>query len=206
MRQLLEQVDDLARRLGKSRDQVLNVKHISHATGIPCERTGELLAGACPMAPPVPREELKTYNNSLFQQRFTFLRQTRLDENGVPYSQRAIARGTGISIPQVGHLLEGERSPNNDHATRIERFFGVAEGFCSRPEGAALVAALRPLVTEELPQLMAKGLLEELGVQAVGLRWAGSAHDTGVSGLSAILPALEELARRRRQERGEPAS
>ncbi|QCX82639.1 Helix-turn-helix protein (plasmid) [Streptomyces sp. YIM 121038] len=206
IRQLLEQVDDLARRLGKSRDQVLDPARVSYATGIPHRRVEELLAGACPLTPPVPREDLKRYNNSLFVQRLALLHQTRVDENGQRYSQRAIARGTGISIPQIGHLLEGERSPNNDHATRIERFFGVAEGFCSRPEGAALIAALRPLVAEELPQLITRELLEELGVHAVALRRSGSAPRAGSSGLSSILPALEELAQRQRRARGESPS
>ncbi|MBB5109865.1 helix-turn-helix domain-containing protein [Streptomyces spectabilis] len=206
IRQLLEQVDGLARRLGKSRDQVLDVPGLSHATGIPHGRVEELLAGACPVAPPEPHEELKAYNNSLFLQRVTLLHQTRADAKGQRYSLRAIARGTGISTPQIGHLLEGERSPNNDHATRIERFFGVPEGFCSRPEGAALIAALRPLVAEELPQLITRELLEELGVHAVGLRRSDSAPGTGSSGLSSILPALEELAQRQRRERGASAS
>ncbi|MEU7688761.1 hypothetical protein, partial [Streptomyces spectabilis] len=61
-------------------------------------------------------------------------------------------------------------------------------------------------VAEELPQLITRELLEELGVHAVGLRRSDSAPGTGSSGLSSILPALEELAQRQRRERGASAS
>ncbi|MFE0061397.1 hypothetical protein [Streptomyces sp. NPDC059003] len=201
IRQLLDQVAQYAKRLDKSPDQLLSLQRVSHATGIPRSRVRELVQGACPLTPPPHGEELKAYNNTLFVQRFKFLRETRHDESGEPYSLRGIARGTGISAQQVGHLLVGERGPNNDHATRIERFFRVPEGFCSRPEGAALITFLRPLVGEELPNMVTRGLLQELDIQAVGLRRTGSSD--GTLNFAEILPALEELARRQR-ERSKP--
>ncbi|MFI8932651.1 transcriptional regulator [Streptomyces sp. NPDC053474] len=193
---LLDDVDAYAARLGTTRGRLLDLTLISRATGIEPERVRALLNGEPPEDEPHEKYARETFRKALFQQRLRFLQRTRLKETPAgrePYGLREISRATGISAQHVSNLLNGERGANHDHAARLELFFRVPEGFCSRTEGAALVAYLRRMVHEDLPKLATHAVLQELGARSVALR--STADGAQIDTLRDLLPALDELVR-----------
>lgn len=193
---LLGDVDAYAARLGTSRGRLLDVGLISRATGIEPERVRGLLAGELPEEEPREKNARESFRKALFQQRLRFLQRTRLKETPAgrePYGLREISRATGISAQHVSNLLNGERGANHDHAARLEVFFRVPEGFCSRTEGAALIAYLHRMVNEDLPKLATRAVLQELGARSVALR--STADGARIDTLRDLLPALDELVK-----------
>ncbi|MFH8796899.1 transcriptional regulator [Streptomyces sp. NPDC017941] len=193
---LLDDVDAYAARLGTSRARLLDVGLISHTTGIEPERVRGLLAGEPPEEEPREKNARELFRKALFKERLRFLQRTRLKETFAgrePYGLREISRATGISAQHVSNLLNGERGANHDHAARLEVFFRVPEGFCSRTEGAALIAYLRRMVNEDLPKLATRAVLQELGACSVALR--GTADGAQIDTLRDLLPALDELVK-----------
>ncbi|GGS21547.1 hypothetical protein GCM10010252_70950 [Streptomyces aureoverticillatus] len=193
---LLGDIDAYALRLGTSRGRLLDVVLISRATGIEPERVRALLTGELPEEEPREKNARETFRRALFQQRLRFLQRTRLKETPggkEPYGLREISRATGISAQHVSNLLNGERGANHDHAARLELFYGVPEGFCSRTEGAALITYLRRMVNEDLPKLATRAVLQELGARSVALR--STADGAQIDTLRDLLPALDELVK-----------
>ncbi|MFD9903705.1 transcriptional regulator [Streptomyces sp. NPDC059063] len=201
---LLDDVEAYARRLGTSRGRLLDVTLISRTTGIEPARVRALLAGEPPEEEPREKYAREGFRKALFQQRLRFLQRTRLKATPTgkePYGLREISRATGISAQHVSNLLNGERGANHDHAARLELFFGVPEGFCSRTEGAALVAYLRRMVNEDLPKLATRAVLQELGARSVALRSTGDGAQ--IDTLRDLLPALDEVVKLMRQRNPE---
>ncbi|MGW1895585.1 helix-turn-helix transcriptional regulator [Streptomyces sp. NPDC002004] len=198
---LLEEVDKHARHLGHPRDAFLDVDLISYRTGVERDRVRELLDGAPPQeAPGEPEEARKAFRTALIKQRLALLLRTRpkaTPKGPQPYGVRELARATGISSQHISNLLHGARGANADHAARLEEFFfGRANAFCTRTEGAAMVEFLQQVAEVELPLLRMKSALRELGAESVALRSVRDGERTEV--LKDLLPAFEALVLRQR--------
>lgn len=166
----ITRVTDLAAKLGRSPDGVLNPTQVHLATGVPVAVVETLLRGESAGEPDIQER---------FIQRLKVIR--GLDEKGNKrkHSQVAIALHTGISRQQIHALINGDRRPTMDHCARIERFFGVPAGFLQSEDAAAVNNAL--LQTEKtllemlaeredsapsLPQMLAKHGVEGIAARA----------------------------------------
>ncbi|MGW1894160.1 hypothetical protein ACWCP6_28520 [Streptomyces sp. NPDC002004] len=188
--ELLSKVDAYAQQLGTSRDRLLDVTHISKRTGIEPQRVRALLDGAAPEAEPSEKKAREAFRRKLFQNRLQFLTRTRLN-NGREYSLREIEKGTGISFQHIRLLRNGDRSARADHATRLELFFDVPEGWCSLTEGAALTQYLQRMVCEDLPKLAIEDRLRRIHGVSLTLRSTGEGGQVDV--LKDLLPALDQV-------------
>ncbi|WP_424211031.1 helix-turn-helix domain-containing protein [Streptomyces sp. BI20] len=130
---IVERVADLAVRLGRDRDEVLDARRLSAASGVPVEVVALLLDGR-----PAGEPDLQ----ARFLQRLDLLRTTRVKPNGRRYTQQEIADGAGMSRQQAGALINGDRRPTMEHCDAIQRFFGVHAGFLTAHDADALQDAL----------------------------------------------------------------
>ncbi|MEI5102819.1 hypothetical protein RB200_35200 [Streptomyces sp. PmtG] len=200
---LLEDVTAYAVRFKKPRDRLLDVPHISYQTGITPERVRDLLGGARFEREPAGAKEREAFRKGLVVQRLQFLRGTRLKEvagrNGElkkrEYSLREIEKSTLITYQHVAKILKGESGASADHLGRLELFFCVDPGFCSKTEGTALVGLLRQMVQSDLPKLATQVLLKG---QRVALRNPGGG---GIDPLRDLLPLLDKIIQKRDENR-----
>lgn len=191
---LLNQVDQYARELELDLGELLVPKVIAEFTAIRPDRVAQLIGGADPDEPPEgPAKAREEFARRTFVARIQYLhehRRLRPTRSGPkPASLDTIHRETLISKPQVGQLLNGDRGPNNDHARRLERFFGVGPGFTSMTEGQALIAYLRRILNNDLPRLALENFNRRAGVMSVSTRTTEARSDDEAI-LVALGPAL----------------
>ncbi|MFF4448174.1 helix-turn-helix transcriptional regulator [Streptomyces sp. NPDC001502] len=169
-----ERVIDLAAKLGRSRDEVLNAGELHLATGVPTAVVESLLRGESAGEP--NRQER-------FRQRLKVIQALDVQGNKRKHSQAAIARQTGISRQQINALANGERKPTMDHCALIETFFGRPAGFLMSEDAAAVNSALL---------LMEMSLLKEVAKQdqpAPTLATMLAVHGVeGIAARAALLP------------------
>ncbi|MEU6070591.1 hypothetical protein ABZ864_40665 [Streptomyces sp. NPDC047082] len=191
---LLSQVERYARDLDLDLGELLKPETIAEHTAIRPARVAELIGGADPDEPPEgPAKAREEFARRTFVARIQYLhehRRLRPTRSGPkPASLDTIHRETLISKPQVGQLLKGDRGPNNDHARRLEEFFGVGPGFTSMTEGQALIDYLRRILSKDLPRLALEDFHRRAGVMSVLTRTTGPRSDDEV--LLALGPALK---------------
>ncbi|MFE9250698.1 helix-turn-helix transcriptional regulator [Streptomyces sp. NPDC007088] len=119
--------------LGTPPEALIDFDHIEETTAIPAGVVQRLFAGEV-----VPPEEL----DLSFPERLKFLRRTRPRDDGKPYSAEQLAYQVGISKPTMTAVLRGDRNPNLEVNTALERFFDVPSGFFTMSGAEALVKAL----------------------------------------------------------------
>jgi transcriptional regulator with XRE-family HTH domain len=193
IRRLLNEVEQYAHDLELDVEELLDPETIAQVTAIEPTRVAALLHGADPEEPPEgPTKAREEFARRLFVTRIQYLhahrclRQTR---SGLKKASLiAIARSTLISKAMVGQLLNGDRGPNNDHARRLERFFGVGPGFTSMTEGQALVDYLRRILDNDLPRLALVDFHRRAGVTTVSARSTEQLPAGDV--ILALVPAL----------------
>ncbi|WP_405968911.1 helix-turn-helix domain-containing protein (plasmid) [Streptomyces sp. NBC_00015] len=154
--------------LGRAPEALINFAHIEATTAIPADVVARLFAGEA-----VPSEDLELS----FQERLQFLRRTRLREDGKSYSGEQLARHLGISKPTMTAVLRGDRNPNLDVNTGLERFFNVAPGFFTMRGEEALIKALERVSDQVLFLCRFKGV----SVQHVALRGSIAEGDDELS-------------------------
>ena len=188
-------------------DVLLAPEHIAFSTGVEADRWLAILAGHPPTPVPEREEERRTFHRNLIVARLNLLLKTRLKEDPerpgeyVEYQKSEIARATKISSQHVSNLLTGARRPSGDHVARMESFFGVPKGFCTRDEEEAVLAHLRQMTDVDLPGLVAVAinrLLAELGTESVALRSLSDGSEPNP--LLSLLPALQHLVREQRRQ------
>ncbi|MGW1616095.1 hypothetical protein ACWCQZ_42935 [Streptomyces sp. NPDC002285] len=191
---LLNQVEQYAHDLDLDLGELLVPETIAEHTAIRPERVAQLIGGADPDEPPEsPAKAREEFARRLFVTRIKYLhehrrlRQTRSGPKKA--SLLTIAGETLISKPQVGQLISGDRGPNNDHARRLERFFGVGPGFTSMTEGQALIDYLRRILNNDLPRLALAEFHRHAGVMSVSTRTTEPRSDDEV--ILALAPALK---------------
>lgn len=191
---LLNQVGQYARDLDLDLGELLVPETIAEHTAIRPERVAELLNGADPEEPPDhPAKAREEFARRLFVTRIKYLHEHRRLRQTRTGPKKAflgtIARETLISKPHVGQLLNGDRGPNNDHARRLEQFFGARLGATSMPEGQALIEYLRHILSHDLPRLALENFHRQTGVASVSTRTTEQRSDDEVIG--ALIPALK---------------
>jgi hypothetical protein len=198
--QLLAEVDAGAWPLGKTRDDVLEAKTISMHTFIRESRVCELLDGADPEVPPHAKKPREEFFKSLVKQRLELVKE-RINEApaGDGFSLRRVAEGVDLSHPTIDHLLKGKHSPRLDYAYALERHLKLPRGILSTPEGDALAAYLRKVITEALPALSIMADIEEIGGGKVSLRHTGDEAPA----LRDLVPVFKFLAARERAKRAQ---
>ncbi|MFF9458042.1 XRE family transcriptional regulator [Streptomyces flaveolus] len=149
---LKAQMDDLGLSLS-----LIDFQKIAYETGIHESTLRKLFAG----------EEISPSEiDKTFDERLTFLRQTRLRPDGEQYRPSEIAAHTGMSKETVLRLLNGSRNCRLKNSDNLERFFKVPSGFFTVSGGQALLTALKP-TTEKVNLLT---LLRGTKSQHVALR------------------------------------
>lgn len=189
--EILQGLDKAAWRLGYSRDDVLDVNHISAATGIAHPRVGELLDGAEPQQPPRENKARETFYRQMVSQRLDQLRQ-----EGESY--RRLGNEIDLSHSLVANLVKGARSVLVEYSNPLEEHYGVAHGFLSRLEGQALAEHLIKVKDGLLAGALLEGFHELGGGKAAALRYTG----TESLSMEDLVTALDDLmARKRVQDR-----
>ncbi|MGW7120443.1 helix-turn-helix domain-containing protein [Streptomyces sp. NPDC054901] len=122
-------VAELANKMGRTLNQVFDLRRLSDASGVPTDVIKTLLDGR-----PAGEPDLQ----ARFLQRLDLLRRTRVKPNGRRYTQQEIADGAGMSRQQAGALINGDRRPTMEHCDAIQRFFGVHAGFLTAHDADAL--------------------------------------------------------------------
>lgn len=147
---------------------MIDFDHIETTTAIPAGVVQRLFAGET-----VPSEEL----NLSFPDRLKFLRRTRPRDDGKPYSAEQLAQHVGISKPTMTAVLRGDRNPNLEVNTALERFFNVPPGFFTMSGDEALVKALERVSDQVLFLCRLKGVK----VEHLALRGSIAAGDDELS-------------------------
>lgn len=139
---------------GRSRDDVLDVEHLSQENGVPQDVVRMLLDGKEP-----PAEDI----TDRIVRRIAHLRETRLRPDGTRHSYDEIAASYGASRASLSNLVNSRRkAPSRQAAERrparsggplastqagIEKFFfGQPNGWLSAEPQASLNKALQPIL------------------------------------------------------------
>jgi transcriptional regulator with XRE-family HTH domain len=141
---VVARVTALAGRLGVDQAEVVDVRRLSVACGVPEPVVRDLLTGRPAGEPDV---------QARFLQRLDLLRRTRLKADGRRYTQQEIADGAGMSRQQAGALLNGDRRPAMEHCDALQRFFRVHAGFLTAEDAEALAGTLQRTEQELLQRL-----------------------------------------------------
>ncbi|MFG2616839.1 helix-turn-helix domain-containing protein [Streptomyces sp. NPDC048507] len=164
---VLDRIADLGARLGRGRQEVLDPRALSLASGVPLDVVRELLRGRPAGEPDIHRR---------FRQRLDLLHDAHRKDNGRKYSHGEIAAQSGISRQQVQALLGGDRRPTMDHCSRLEKFFRRPAGFLQSEDADALAGALaeveQALLREWTARDAAASLYARHGVDGIALRAA----------------------------------
>lgn len=148
---------DQIRALDRTPEGLVDFDHIESTTGIAADTVRRLFAGEA-----VPSEEL----NHSFPERLQFLRRTHLREDGKQYSADQLAQRVGIARATMTALIRGDRNPNLEVNTSLERLFGVTPGFFTMSGEEALVKALERVSDQVLVLAQLKGVrIEHLALR-----------------------------------------
>ncbi|WP_434598531.1 helix-turn-helix domain-containing protein [Streptomyces sp. A5-4] len=154
--------------LGSTPEGLIDFAHIEATTAIPAGVAQRLFSGAT-----VPPEEL----NLSFPERLKFLRRTRPRADGKQYSAEQLAHHLGISKPTMTAVLRGDRNPNLEVNTGLERFFDVPPGFFTMSGDEALIKALERVSDQVLFLCRFKGV----EIEHMALRGSIAAGDDELS-------------------------
>ncbi|WP_053684412.1 helix-turn-helix transcriptional regulator [Streptomyces sp. WM4235] len=176
-------VVNLAARLGRSCEDVLDPGDLHLATGVPVAVVEALLRGENAGEPDIQER---------FMQRLEVIRATHVRENKRKHSQAQIAKTTGISRQQINALVNGERRPTMDHCARIERFFGRPAGFLQSLDAEAVANAVLPLENALLEELARR----EPSVMTISFNEILAGHGVeGIAARAALLPTDQHRAK-----------
>jgi hypothetical protein len=154
----------LCARLGKSREEELDLPHLSYMTGLPEAEIRTLLSGDT-LPDPDP--------DVMVRQRVRFLYETRRGEKTEPQQIHEIAAAIKQTPVWVRKLVAGDSKPNIHVGADLARFYGVPSSFLTDPPAEALSRELQPLVLQLEIQADPGKKLADLGVRGITGR---SAH------------------------------
>ncbi|MEU9004344.1 helix-turn-helix transcriptional regulator [Streptomyces sp. NPDC048551] len=164
---VMDRIAGLGARLGRGREEVMDPRALSLASGVPLDVVRELLRGRPAGEPDIHRR---------FRQRLDLLHDTHRKDTGRKYSHGEIAAQSGISRQQVQALLGGDRRPTMDHCSRLEKFFHRPAGFLQSEDAEALAGALAEVEKGLLREWTARdapaSLYARHGVDGIALRAA----------------------------------
>ncbi|WP_329020691.1 helix-turn-helix domain-containing protein [Streptomyces sp. NBC_01601] len=123
--------------LGHTLD-VIKFDRLAYETGLAESTIRKLFAGES-----VSPEEI----DPPFKDRLRFLLETRLHEDGRPYTRPELAAAAHVHPTMITNLLNGKRQPGFETSRALAKHFKVPHFFTTGPEEALLVA-LKPVLEQ----------------------------------------------------------
>ncbi|MFJ4788597.1 hypothetical protein [Streptomyces sp. NPDC088794] len=175
LRETLARIDELIARSGRRRQEALNFRRLSLATGLNESEVELLLAGGT-----LEEED----SDDMVRQRVRFLYERHTGPDGGPRDIRDIAAALAQTTTWTRKLAEGKAKPSLVTGSRLTKYYGVAPTFLTDAPDDALNRELQSVLFD----------LEVHVDPAKTLREMGVVHMSGRSPLMSK-PDLESLAR-----------
>ncbi|MER7497105.1 hypothetical protein ABT033_31470 [Streptomyces pharetrae] len=157
-------IDELCAQLGKTREEVLNLPHLSYMTGLSESEIRTLLSGDS-LPEPDP--------DAMVRQRVRFLYETRRGDKTESQQIHEIAAAIKQTPVWVRKLVAGDSKPNIHVGADLARFYRVPSSFLTDPPADALSRELQPEVLRLEIEADPGKTLADLGVRGITGR---SAH------------------------------
>ncbi|MFD5856139.1 hypothetical protein [Streptomyces chartreusis] len=154
----LARIEELIALSGRARDEVLNIRELSHATGLYESEVELLLAGG-------HLDELDEEDQeALVRQRVRFLYEQHRGPNDGPRDVREIAAAIGQTPTWTKKLVEGTAKPSLVSGSRLTKYYEVAATFLTDSPDEALNRELRPVLFDLEVEADPGKTLKEMGV------------------------------------------
>ncbi|MGW3308320.1 XRE family transcriptional regulator [Streptomyces sp. NPDC001073] len=186
----LDSIDRLRLKMGRSREDVLNVNELAQETTLSPDVVAALLNG---------QEVSEEAVGSRIRARLLHLRETHRRSDGKRYSYSEIGESFGSSGAAISAIVNGSSRNGPLAATQagIEKFFfGRANGFLSAEAAPTLDAALQPVLKaleRDISETRSTPLSEFDDVRGIALRHARDLPEEQWNVLNATLEALLRL-------------
>lgn len=186
----LSRIRHLCRSLGRQMDAVLDVAHLSTATGLTEDEVRTLLDGG-----ELPAEDPET----MVRQRVRFLYERHTGDDGQPRDVRDIAAAIGQTPVWVRKLVAGEAKPNLVRGHALCRYYGVAASFLTDSPTDALNRELQPVLLDLEIEADPEQVLRELNVRSITGRspMMGKPNLTDLARMVANIAQELDLVKRR---------
>ncbi|MGW6795664.1 hypothetical protein [Streptomyces chartreusis] len=151
----LARIEELMAQSGRPRDEVLNVRELSHATGLYESEVDLLLAGGH-----LDEEDQEV----LVRQRVRFLYEQYKGPNHGPRDVREIAAAIGQTPTWTKKLVEGTAKPSLVSGSRLTKYYEVAATFLTDTADEALNRELQSVLFSLEVEADPGKTLKEMGV------------------------------------------
>ncbi|MGW1363037.1 hypothetical protein ACWCQP_37215 [Streptomyces chartreusis] len=152
----LARIEELIPESGRPRHEVLNVRELSHATGLYESEVELLLAGGN-----LKEEEDQ---EALVRQRVRFLYEQHTGANNGPREITEIAAAIGATPTWTKKLTEGTAKPSLISGRRLTKYYEVAATFLTDTAEEALNRELQPVLFDLEVEADPGKTLKEMGV------------------------------------------